>query len=122
MTAVIIVIVVVVVLAIAVAAYLMSKRRTEQRRHRADELRTKADAQLGAVDTSQQEAAAAEARAAVARAEAERAEQQATEAKRGLQFDEARREDALREADAVDPDVDHRSDDYRPGAAGGRDA
>ena len=107
-TTVIVIVAVVVVLAIAVAAYLMSKRRTEQRRARAEQLRLEADAQAGAVDASAQEAAAAEARAEVARAEAERAEQQAAEARQGLHVDEARREDALRRPTRVDPDVDHR--------------
>ncbi len=39
-----------------------------------------------------------------------------------MQVEEARQEDSLRAADSVDPDVDHRADGYRPGAAGGREA
>lgn len=121
MTTVIIIIAVVVVLAVAVAAYLMSRRRTEQRREHAAHLRQEAGQKSGAVDLEKRRAAEAEARAEVARAEAERAEQRAAEARQGLQVEEARQEDVLRRADAIDPDVDHRTDGYRPGEAGSRD-
>jgi len=120
-TVIIVAIVIAVLAVIAVIAYLASRRRATQRRHRAGQLRTKADAQTGAVDAAQRDAAAAAARAEVARAEAERTEQQALAAERGMQVEEARREDSLRAADSLDPDVDHRSDDYRPGASGSRE-
>ena len=50
----------------------------------------------------------------MARAEAARAEQDAAQAQQGVQVEEARVEDRVRAADDVDPDVDTRSDDYRP--------
>jgi hypothetical protein len=58
----------------------------------------------------------AEANAARARAEAERAERQAAEAGRARDMERAAHEDQIREADRLDPDVDHRSDDYVPDA------
>ncbi|MGB0100073.1 MAG: hypothetical protein WBP61_07305, partial [Nocardioides sp.] len=66
-TIVIIAIVVIVAIAIGVGAYVSSRRRRhEQKRHRAGQLRSKAAAQTGAVDGAQQEAAAAQARAETA--------------------------------------------------------
>jgi len=121
-TLIIIVIVVVIIAAIAVVALMAARRRKEEERRRhADELRTKASAQSGAIEAAQREAAAEQARADAARLEAQEAEQRAAEAQRGLQFEEAQQEDSLRTADTVDPDVDHRSDGYRPGAAGSRE-
>ncbi len=114
MTTAIMIIVIVVVLLVAAAAVVSSRRRQGARRHRATEIRSEADAQLGAVDASSEQAAAAQARAEAARAEAERSEQEAAEAQRRLDLEQATWEDALREADAIDPDVDHRADDYRP--------
>jgi hypothetical protein len=49
----------------------------------------------------------AEAEAERARVEAERAATRAAELRRGQQHEEARVEDHVREADRVDPDVDH---------------
>ncbi|GAA1776150.1 hypothetical protein GCM10009795_022760 [Nocardioides hankookensis] len=120
-TTVTIIVIVVVVLVVAGLAVALSRRRTAQRREHAGHLRTEAAAQSEAIDSSQRDAAAAEARAEVARAEAERAEQDAAQARQGLHVEEARQEDSLRAADAIDPDVDHRADDYRPGAAGSRE-
>ena len=104
MTTVIIIVAVVVVLAVAAAAYVTSRRRTEQRREHAAHLRQEA-----------------EARAEVARTEAERAEQEAAEARQGLDMEEARHEDVVRRAAALDPDVDHRATGYQPGATRSRD-
>ena len=87
----------------------------------AAEIRSEADAQRTEIDQSGQQAAEAAARADLARAEAERVEQEAAEAQRQLEMDQARHEDVLREADSIDPDVDHRADDYRPGGAGSRE-
>ncbi len=42
------------------------------------------------------------------------AEAQAAEARQKLAQTEAQQEDAIREADRLDPSVDHRSDDYTP--------
>ena len=61
-----------------------------------------------------QEAHEAEVRAEAARLEAERARREADEASTALAQQEAVREDRLREADRLDPTVDHKADDYRP--------
>lgn len=106
-TVIIVVVVLVVVAVVAILALRAMRTRDDQRRHRADQLRSKAAAQSGTVD--------------VARAEADRAEQQAAEARLAADVEEARQEDSLRAADTLDPDVDHRADGYRPGAAGGRE-
>jgi hypothetical protein len=119
---VIIVIVVLAVMAVIAGVVLMSaRRRTDQHRHRADQLRTKATARGGAVEAAQRDAAAEQARAEAVRVEAERAEQRSVEAQRELQVEEARQEDTWRAADAVDPDVDTHADGYRPGSAGRRE-
>jgi septal ring factor EnvC (AmiA/AmiB activator) len=73
------------------------------------------------VDLERRRAAEAEARAEIARGEAERAEQRAAEARQGMHVEEARQEDVLRKADALDPDVDHRADGYQPGSTGSRE-
>ncbi len=38
----------------------------------------------------------------------------ADEVRKEADMDRARQEDTLREADRIDPDVDHRADDYSP--------
>ena len=48
------------------------------------------------------------------RLEAERAEAEAERARQGHLQEHAKIEDQVREADRVDPDVDHRSPDYVP--------
>jgi FtsZ-interacting cell division protein ZipA len=113
----IIITIVVIVLAILLIGLIVSmvrKRNAETNRAHAEQLRTEAATQAPTVSDSQRQAEAAEAQAQVARAEAERAELRANEAQQGAQVDQARQEDALREADRLDPDVDHRADDYRP--------
>jgi flagellar biosynthesis/type III secretory pathway M-ring protein FliF/YscJ len=52
-----------------------------------------------------------------AREEAEIAEARAMEARQGLAQTEAQQEDTLREADRLDPSVDHRGESYQPGDA-----
>ncbi len=112
----IILIVVILVVAIGAAVALMGNRRTNAQREQAESLRREASENTAAVEASRREADEAAARAEVARAEAARAEQAATDAQQGVQVEEARVEDRLRTADQVDPDVDTRTDDYRPGA------
>lgn len=116
-----IIIAVVVVLVLGVAAYLATRQRHTKHRQVAAEIRSEADFHRTEIDQSSQQAAEAAARADLARAEAERVEQEAAEAQRRLEMDQARHEDVLREADSIDPDVDHRADDYRPGGAGTRE-
>lgn len=121
-------IVVAVLVVLALAALLvamMRKRRTEKAakdRAHAENLRRQAATHAGGIEQSQTEAEKAakkaehaEARAERARIEAERAKAHADEARQGLDVEQAKYEDRLREADRLDPEVDHRADDYRPG-------
>ena len=117
MTWVWIVIAVVVVLAVVgLLVMAANKKKQEQRRTQAGELRTDAHAQSASVLDADRQARDAEAEAARARAEAEAAERQAAEAGRARDMERATHEDQIREADRIDPDVDHRSDDYVPDA------
>ena len=117
-TATIVWIVVVVIVVIALAAIIAAvarRKRLESKRTTAQAIRQET-ATSGAEDTARArvEAQEAQARAARARLEAERAEAEAAESHRGAQVEEAKYEDRLREADRVDPDVDHTRDDYQP--------
>jgi hypothetical protein len=58
------------------------------------------------------EAKEAEARAERLRLEAERAQESAAQARQGYDVEQARVEDRIREADRLDPDVDHRTRTY----------
>jgi FtsZ-interacting cell division protein ZipA len=100
----IIVLVVVLVLLAVVVAAMMRNRKHEQRRAQAGQLRQEAASRSDEIARSEQEARAAEARAEAARLEAQRAEEQATEARRGVEMDQAHQEDRIREANRVDPD------------------
>lgn len=117
-TTAIVIIVIVVVVVIGVVGFLASaasKRRAEVRRREAGELRATARADQPTVAETDLRAQEAEARATLARAEAERAEQAAAQERQGAQVSQAKHEDTIREADRIDPDVDHTADDYRPG-------
>jgi hypothetical protein len=108
-------IVIVVVVLAAVALYAAtSKRRTEKRRERADALREEASTHAATLPESQREAEEARAKADLARTEAQRAEQEAATAEQGHRIEQASYEDKLREADRLDPDVDHKAPDYEP--------
>ncbi len=111
----IVVLAVLLLLVIGLVAFLMNKRKTEHNRARAELIRTQAVTHTGDLTEAQRRAQEAEAEAQIARAEAERAEERATQAKQGHLMEEAHHEDRLREADRIDPDVDHRADDYAPG-------
>ena len=113
-TTVIVVAVVVVLLIVAVAALLAARRKKTHRREQAAEVRAEAATHTGTISSTREELAVAESRADMARVEAERAEREAAEARRELDMDRALQEDRVREADAIDPDVDHRADDYEP--------
>ncbi len=111
-----IIVAVLVVLALAaLVAALMKRRSTEKRRQEAERLRAEAHEHESSLRHTEVEAREAEARAARARLEAEQAEARAMEAKQGYQVHEATVEDRLREADRLDPHVDHSSQDYTPG-------
>ena len=90
------------------------KRKAEQQRAHAEELRTQAATRAPDLQQSSLQAREAEAQAKLKRAEAERAEVEAEQARQGHAVEQARHEDVLREADRVDPDVNHRSADYAP--------
>ena len=80
-----------------------------------NELRTQAAGQSTDVEQTQRQAAARQAAADQAAEEAQLAQARAEEARHELLQTEAQREDTLREADRLDPNVDHSSDDYQPG-------
>jgi len=108
---------VLVLLALAALAVAAQRKRKEQKlahdRAEAHQLRTEAHTTAQQVTEARVDAKEAEARAERARLEAERAQEEAARAHHGLQVEEARTEDRLREADRLDPDVDHRSEAER---------
>ena len=113
----IILLVVAVVVVLAAVAMLARRRKQhdlEQRQVQADQLRHQAADQVQDVRGSDLRAKEAEAEATLAQARAERAEQEAAAVNREAAVEQARHEDVVREADRIDPDVDHRSDGYTP--------
>jgi FtsZ-interacting cell division protein ZipA len=116
------VIVAIVVVVIVVALVALMAWRAQHRRQmtaRAHALRHEAVSRAPQIDENRQEAREAEVRAEAARLEAERAQREAEAAKTTLAQEEAAHEDKLREADRLDPAVDHRADDYEPTAPDG---
>lgn len=111
----IVIIVVVVLLVAGLALGLARRRRQTVHREQAQELRRDAVAQATGLQDSARDTREAKLEAERARVEAERAEARATEAQQGHLQEQAHHEDRLREADRLDPDVDHRSGDYEPG-------
>lgn len=112
-----IIIVVVVVLAVIGLVVAMSrKRRAAQNRDQAAGLRQDAQAKQSGVAHEDLKAREAELEAERKRLEAERAESRAAETRKGQQQEHAKVEDQVREADRIDPDVDHRGPDYQPRA------
>lgn len=113
-----IVIAAVVVLLLIAAVALLLKRRGAHQRHerlqRAEGLRGEAASHHSEVAAAARRAQAADAEAGQARAVADRAEHAAAEAHRDLAREQAVQEDAVREADRLDPRVDHTADDYHP--------
>ena len=130
MTTTVIVIIVVVLVVAAIAAFLVSKRNSKRdedaRIAQAEEIRSQAAAQAQTtIAPAQQEAAEAEAKAEEARREAEevrrraeQAEAEAREAQVAAQQVEAEHEAQVRDADRLDPRVDHTADDYAPQVPG----
>ena len=109
---------------IGVIVMAAQKKKREQDRHRAAEIRDEARQSATGIPESQakaQEAQArareAEAKAEQARVQAERAGEHAQTAQQEVVQQEATREDKLRAADRIDPDVDHKAGDYSPGSA-----
>lgn len=110
--------VVVLLVLLGLAVWIARKKQQTEHRHQAQELRQGAQATVGSGGMQQSELEAREARleAERARVEAERADVRAAEVEQGHLQEQARYEDQVREADRLDPDVDHRSPDYRPDA------
>jgi hypothetical protein len=121
---VIVAIIVIAVIAAVVAA--STKRKKEQNRARAGELREQAAAQATGLQQREAHARETEARAAEARAEADRkqAEAERLEAEARDRHETAagyrdQHAENLRRADELDPDVDTSRDDYTPPAPTG---
>jgi FtsZ-interacting cell division protein ZipA len=114
-TIVLIIVIAVIVLAlIGLAMWMGGKKKREHRHAEAERIRQEAAAHAGGLQESQVQAREAEARAEQARLQAQRAEEEAARAHQGVSQEKALHEDRLREADRLDPNVDHRSDDYNP--------
>ena len=105
-------------LAVLVAVVLISaalrRKKDQVARERASELRS--DAAATAATTQIQEARAREAQAEAdrARAQADKLAAHAEAERTSYDMTRAQHEDHLREADRLDPDVDHRSAEYQP--------
>jgi hypothetical protein len=111
-------IIVIIVAALALGAFVfasMRKKNAADNRARAEQLRERADTRA-TTGLPEAEASAREAmtEAEQARLEADRAEERAAVAQQALTQQQAVHEDQIRAADRLDPDVDHRSDDYVP--------
>lgn len=104
-----------VVIGLVVAS--MRKRSRADDKVRAAQLRERAEVHASGLPEAQaradEEAALAEQR----RLEAERAERRAAEAHQEVAQQQAQHEDQVRAADRLDPEVDHRSEDYTPETA-----
>ena len=116
------VIIILIILAVLLAAALiltaMKRKKDQVSRERAGELRS--EAATNAAAKTEQKARAREVQAETdrARAQADKLEVRAGEERTTYDMTRAAEEDRLREADRLDPDVDHRSADYRPGVNG----
>ena len=111
-----IVVAVLVVLALAALVSVAMRKRKEKeldrQRTEAQQLRTEATTSAREATEARVDAQEAEARAERLRLEAERAQDSAAQARQGYDVEQARIEDRVREADRLDPDVDHRSRTY----------
>lgn len=110
----IIVAVVVVLALVGLFGWLANKRRAEAHRTQAGELRHEAAARAGGMQDADLDAREARADADQARLAADRAEERASEKQRAVEQEQAAVEGRVREADRLDPDVDHKADDYSP--------
>lgn len=117
-TTLIVALAVVALLLVAGLAWWATKRKKEhdheQRVTHAGELRQEADKHAAVLPDAQIRAEERRLEAEKAQREAERAAERARAAETDLAQQEARVEDHVRTADALDPRVDHTSDDYRP--------
>ncbi len=112
------IIIILIVLAVLLAAALvwsaMKRKKDQVGRERASELRSEAATSAAAKQEQEARAREAEAEAERVRAQADKLEAQAQEQRTSYDMTQARQENAVREADRVDPDVDHRSKEYAP--------
>jgi FtsZ-interacting cell division protein ZipA len=111
--------IVVAVVIVVVVLALLALWRAQHRRTlaaRAQTLREEARSHAPEVGQNRLEAHEAQVRADAAHLEAERARRDAEAAKTALAQQEAADEDRIREADRLDPAVDHEADGYRPTA------
>ena len=92
----------------------MKRKKDQVGRERASELRSEAATTAAAKQEQEARAREAEAEAERVRAQADKLEVRAQEERTSYDMTQARQEDSLREADRVDPDVDHRSTHYTP--------
>ena len=114
-TAIVIAIIVVIAVAAGLAYRSTSQKSKESAIARAEQLRESAQVDAHSdLPVAQSQLADAEAKAEVARELADQAEAEAQDARLQAGHIEAAREDQLREADRLDPRVDHRADDYEP--------
>lgn len=109
-----VVIVVAVLALIGLAVAFMRKRSARDDRNRAEELRDHADRRAAVIPEADARAREVEAQAEQSRLRAERDAERAREARDELRQQEALVEDRVRAADRLDPEVDHKSDDYSP--------
>lgn len=109
-----ILIVLAVLLAAALIFIAMKRKKDQAGRERASELRS--DAATSAAANPMQEARVREVRAEAdrARAQADHLEERARVERTAHDMTHAQQEDAVREADRLDPDVNHRAGDYQP--------
>jgi FtsZ-interacting cell division protein ZipA len=110
----IIVAIVVALLVLGLAAALWSRKQKERRSAQAAQLRREAQARGPDLDEADVRARAARVEADRARVEAQQADAKAREAEQARSMEEAEYEDRIREADRLDPSVDHTSDAYQP--------
>ena len=110
----VIVIAVIVLALLGLAVWMGNKKKREHRRAEAERIRQEAATHAGGLEESQVKAREAEARAEQARLQAQRAEEEAARAHQGVAQERALHEDKLREADRLDPNVNHRAEDYDP--------
>ncbi len=115
MTWIIVVLIVVAVLLVIALAWSATQRKRDQLgRQRADELRSEAAATATTHAEEEARAREAEAQAEQARARADQLAARAEEQRTSYDMSRAQQEEHLREADRVDPDVDHEAPGYTP--------
>ena len=114
------VIIILIVLAVLLAAALiytaMKRKKNEVARQRAGELRSEAATSATAKQEQEARAREAEAEAERVRAQADKLDARAQSERTSYDQTRATQEDRLREADRLDPDVNHRDPNYTPGA------